>query len=80
MKSIQPLSTRDEYIYVMKEDLAEWFKSIYSTRLNLINSIEQLENDVLICDHANCVMKAGLRTHKFNQIDVNCECCWYYKC
>ena len=28
MKSIQPYSTKDEYIYAMKEDLAEWFNSM----------------------------------------------------
>lgn len=29
MKSVQPYSTTDEYIYAMKEDLADWFSNMY---------------------------------------------------
>ena len=66
MKSIQPYSTRDEYIYAMKEDLAEWFNSMYhavssssplTNSLTALNFTDELENGVLICFHANCVMK-----------------------
>lgn len=29
MKSLQPYSTTDEYLYAMKEDLADWFSNMY---------------------------------------------------
>lgn len=29
MKSVQPYSTTDEYIYAMKEDLADWLSNMY---------------------------------------------------
>lgn len=70
MKSIQPYSTKDEYIYAMKEDLAEWFNSMYSTKLNVQNFIELLETGSLTCLHANNVTRAALKTHKFNQSDL----------
>jgi hypothetical protein len=29
MKSLQPFSTTDEYLYAMKEDLADWLSNMY---------------------------------------------------
>ena len=29
MKSLQPYSTTDEYLYAMKEDLADWLSNMY---------------------------------------------------
>jgi hypothetical protein len=29
MKSVQPYSTTDEYLYAMKEDLADWLSNMY---------------------------------------------------
>lgn len=72
MKSLQPYSTRDEYLYAMKEDLAEWINSMYCTEITANNFIEQLKNGVLICMHANSVMKeAASRQFKFNASDLN---------
>lgn len=71
MKSIQLYSTKDEYIYAMKEDLAEWFNSMYSTQLTAENFIDKLENGVIICQHANNVTKAALNNVKFDQTDLN---------
>lgn len=70
MKSIQPFSTKDEYLYAMKEDLAEWFNSMYLTRISAENFIEQLENGVIICNHANSVMKEALKVCKFDAGDL----------
>jgi growth arrest-specific protein 2 len=80
MKSIQPYSTKDEYIYAMKEDLAEWFNLMYYNQqsstiqslLNALNFTDELENGSLICFHANCVMKqAQLNEFTFNLNDLN---------
>lgn len=75
MKSIQPYSTRDEYLYAMKEDLAEWFNSMYGTelgaRIDAETFVEQLENGVMICSHANSVMRfAVTRAHVFDPSDL----------
>ena len=72
MKSIQAFSTRDEYLYAMKEDLADWFNSMYGTEITAENFIDQVKNGVLICRHANCVMKEGAaKAFKFNVSDLN---------
>jgi len=71
MKSIQPYSNKDEYIYAMKEDLAEWFNSMYATQLTAETFVKELENGVLICQHTNHVMSAAFKVAKFNQIDLN---------
>ncbi len=60
MKSIQPYSTRDEYIYAMKEDLAEWFNLMYASSITAVNFTEELETGVMICYHANNVMRAAV--------------------
>ena len=71
MKSIQPYSTKDEYVYAMKEDLAEWFNSMYSTSLNSSNFIDELKNGVLICEHANNVMREAAHLNfKFQMNDL----------
>ena len=71
MKSIQPYSTKDEYIYAMKEDLADWFNSMYATNLTAHNFIDQLKNGVLICEHANNVMReAAFKAFAFRLFDL----------
>ena len=71
MKSIQPFSTKDEYLYAMKEDLGEWFNSMYQTKIRADFFIQELENGVLICQHANNVMRAASKHCKFNLSDLN---------
>ncbi|ELT98623.1 hypothetical protein CAPTEDRAFT_2210 [Capitella teleta] len=54
--SVKPYRSQDEYIYAMKEDLADWFNKLYSeltiTESNFFNSIE---TGVVLCQHANTV-------------------------
>ncbi|KAL4223694.1 cytoskeletal adaptor [Mactra antiquata] len=57
-KSLRPFRTKDEYLYAMKEDLAEWFTCLYKEiDLNADNFLEVLETGVLLCQHANEVRK-----------------------
>lgn len=57
-KSLRPFRTKDEYLYAMKEDLAEWFTCLYEhICLNADNFLEILETGVLLCQHANKVRK-----------------------
>lgn len=54
-QSVQPFRTQDEYLYAMKEDLAEWFNGLYDLDIGVDNFFEELENGVVICRHANNV-------------------------
>ena len=54
-KSVQPFKTQDEYLYAMKEDLAEWFNTLYGLDVTVDDFFEQLETGVVLCQHANNV-------------------------
>lgn len=62
-KSVRPYKTQDEYLYAMKEDLAEWFNTLYETSLTEENFFEELETGTLICRHANRVQNFILQNH-----------------
>ena len=56
LKSVKPYRTQDEYLYAMKEDLAEWFNELYGgLSVTVDNFFEQLETGVVLCQHANLV-------------------------
>ena len=40
-------------MYAMKEDLAEWFNTLYQLAITVESFFEQLETGVLLCQHAN---------------------------
>ncbi|CAF2872250.1 unnamed protein product [Rotaria sp. Silwood2] len=65
MKSLQPYSTTDEYLYAMKEDLADWLSNMYPEwrPITADNFIECLENGVLLCQHANNVNNAARKAY-----------------
>lgn len=54
-KSVRPFRTNDEYLYAMKEDLAAWFNDLYSTNLTAENLLDNLQDGVFLCRHANNV-------------------------
>jgi hypothetical protein len=58
-KSFRAFSTKDEYLYAMKEDLAEWFNCLYKSLIDANNFFEVLETGVLLCEHANEVRKTA---------------------
>ncbi|CAF0977157.1 unnamed protein product [Didymodactylos carnosus] len=69
MKSVQPYNSTDEYLYAMKEDLAEWISSMYNESITANNFIECLENGVLLCKHANNVNEAARNALKLKLVD-----------
>jgi hypothetical protein len=71
MKSIQLYSNKNDYIYAMKEDLADWLNSMYSTALNADNFIDKLRDGILICEHANNVMKKAVKQAIFSSKELN---------
>ena len=54
-KSVQTFRSTEDYLYAMKEDLAEWLNCLYDQDIEVDNFFEKLENGVLLCDHANHV-------------------------
>ncbi|KAG9492701.1 hypothetical protein GDO78_000935 [Eleutherodactylus coqui] len=59
VRSIRPYKSSEEYLYAMKEDLAEWLKDLYNLDITLENFIEVLETGTLLCYHANNVTEAA---------------------
>lgn len=55
LKPLVPYKTKDEYMYAMKEDLAEWFTCLYKLSINVENFFEFLDTGVILCEHANKV-------------------------
>ena len=46
----RPFKSSEEYLYAMKEDLAEWLNMLYSElELNVDNFMEKLETGIVLC-------------------------------
>ncbi|XP_072346842.1 uncharacterized protein gas2l1 [Scyliorhinus torazame] len=59
-KSIRPFKSSEEYLYAMKEDLAEWLNALYDLDIHVDNFMESLETGCALCQHANNVNHAAL--------------------
>ncbi|CAF1096378.1 unnamed protein product [Rotaria sordida] len=75
MKSLQPYSTTDEYLYAMKEDLADWLSNMYPEwcPITADSFLECLENGVLLCQHANNVNAAARKILPSSSLLTNCK-------
>ncbi|XP_051959996.1 GAS2-like protein 2 [Xyrauchen texanus] len=62
LKSIRPFKSSEEYLYAMKEDLAEWLKTLYELDITADTFMECLETGCALCRHANNVNRAA---HEF---------------
>lgn len=58
-KSIRPFRSSEEYLYAMKEDLAEWLNALYDLDINVDTFMEGLETGCALCRHANNVNRAA---------------------
>ncbi|XP_026068135.1 GAS2-like protein 2 [Carassius auratus] len=58
-QSIKPFKSSEEYLYAMKEDLAEWLGELYSIQIDVNNILEVLETGALLCAHANSVTRVA---------------------
>ncbi|XP_028664288.1 GAS2-like protein 2 [Erpetoichthys calabaricus] len=58
-KSIRPFKSSEEYLYAMKEDLAEWLNTLYDLDIQVDNFLEALETGCALCRHANNVNRAA---------------------
>uniref|UniRef100_A0A8C8RH81 Growth arrest specific 2 like 1 n=1 Tax=Pelusios castaneus TaxID=367368 RepID=A0A8C8RH81_9SAUR len=59
-KSIRPFRSSEEYLYAMKEDLAEWLNALYDLGVQVENFMETLETGYDLCQHANNVTRTAL--------------------
>ncbi|KAJ8402253.1 hypothetical protein AAFF_G00371180 [Aldrovandia affinis] len=58
-RSIKPFKSSEEYLYAMKEDLAEWLKDLYDIDIAATNFLEILETGSVLCYHANNVTRVA---------------------
>ncbi|CAM1320774.1 GAS2L1 (predicted) [Pycnogonum litorale] len=59
-RPFRPFKSSEEYLYAMKEDLAEWLNTLYGFDLTADNFMERLETGVTLCRHANSVRKVAI--------------------
>ena len=52
LRSVQPYRSQDEYVVVMKEDLADWFNELYDTSMTADDLFDRLETGILLCRYA----------------------------
>ncbi|XP_069730486.1 GAS2-like protein 2 [Phaenicophaeus curvirostris] len=55
VRSIRPYGSSEQYLYAMKEDLAEWLKELYDLDIEVGTFMEVLETGAVLCSHANNV-------------------------
>jgi len=53
VRSIRPYQSSEQYLYAMKEDLAEWLKELYDLDIEVGTFLEVLETGTVLCSHAN---------------------------
>ncbi|XP_042686335.1 GAS2-like protein 2 [Centrocercus urophasianus] len=53
VRSIRPYGSSQQYLYAMKEDLAEWLKELYGLDIEVGTFLEVLETGAVLCSHAN---------------------------
>ncbi|XP_056313053.1 GAS2-like protein 2A [Danio aesculapii] len=58
-QSIKPFKSSEEYLYAMKEDLAEWLGDLYNINIDVNTILEMLETGALLCAHANNVTRVA---------------------
>ncbi|XP_070761067.1 GAS2-like protein 1 [Enoplosus armatus] len=58
-KSIRPFKSSEEYLYAMKEDLAEWLNTLYDLDISADTFMDGLGTGCALCRHANNVNRAA---------------------
>jgi len=61
LRSVQQYRSQDEYVVVMKEDLAEWFNDLYDMTMTCDDLFDRLETGVLLCRYA-CVVDDAVKS------------------
>ncbi|NXT65742.1 GA2L2 protein, partial [Chaetops frenatus] len=58
-RSIRPYGSSQQYLYAMKEDLAEWLKELHGLDIEVGTFVEVLETGAVLCSHANHVTQVA---------------------
>ncbi|NWI94840.1 GA2L2 protein, partial [Pitta sordida] len=58
-RSIRPYGSSEQYLYAMKEDLAEWLKELYDLDIEVGTFVEVLETGAVLCSHANNITQVA---------------------
>jgi len=68
INGIRTYRSGDEYLWAMREDLADWLQRLYAhLRIDCDNFFDVLEDGVALCRHANNVRKAALAHYEANK-------------
>ncbi|NWI59394.1 GA2L2 protein, partial [Calyptomena viridis] len=59
VRSIRPYQSSEQYLYAMKEDLAEWLKELYDLDIEVGTFVEVLETGAVLCSHANNITQVA---------------------
>ncbi|XP_053310808.1 GAS2-like protein 2 [Spea bombifrons] len=59
VRSIRPFRSSEQYLFAMKEDLAEWLTELYNLDITIDNFTEVLETGSVLCQHANHVTQVA---------------------
>ncbi|XP_065588252.1 GAS2-like protein 2 [Cyrtonyx montezumae] len=59
VRSIRPYGSSQQYLYAMKEDLAEWLKELYELDIEVGTFLEVLETGAVLCSHANHITRVA---------------------
>ncbi|XP_076336553.1 uncharacterized protein LOC143239409 [Tachypleus tridentatus] len=70
-RPFRPFKTSEEYLYAMKEDLAEWLNALYGLDITVDNFLERLETGVILCRHANNVHRIAREWQQDGQNGLN---------
>ncbi|XP_068205856.1 LOW QUALITY PROTEIN: GAS2-like protein pickled eggs [Palaemon carinicauda] len=68
-RPFRPFKTSEEYLYAMREDLAEWLHNLYNLDINVDNFFEILETGEVLCGHANNVRRLAEELRQQQQHD-----------
>jgi len=63
LRSVQLYKTQDEYIVVMKEDLAEWLNELYDMTMTADDLFDGLQTGVLLCRYT-CTVNEAIRSSR----------------
>lgn len=59
IRPLRPFKSSEEYLWAMKEDLAEWLNILYHLKLTAEGFLDALDDGVILCRHANKVLETA---------------------
>ncbi|GBM93883.1 GAS2-like protein pickled eggs [Araneus ventricosus] len=72
-RPFRPFKSSEEYLYAMKEDLAEWLNGLYEgLDLDADNFLEEMETGVILCQHANNVVRKAREYYRYVLFNFFC--------